>query len=59
MKNIFPYESYYTDTSQGVMMTKIGILHPGTMGVSIAASAINSRNKIYWASVTPVQEAVL
>ena len=29
-------------------MTKIGILHPGEMGVSIAASAINSGNQVYW-----------
>jgi len=29
---------------------KIGILHPGEMGVSIAASAINSRNQVYWVS---------
>jgi len=32
-------------------MTKIGILHPGEMGISIAASAINSGNQVYWASV--------
>jgi len=31
-------------------MTKIGILHPGAMGVSIGASAINSGNKVYWVS---------
>lgn len=31
-------------------MTKIGILHPGEMGVSIAASAINSGHQVYWAS---------
>ena len=31
-------------------MTKIGILHPGEMGVSIAASAINSGHDVYWAS---------
>jgi 3-hydroxyisobutyrate dehydrogenase-like beta-hydroxyacid dehydrogenase len=31
-------------------MTKIGILHPGEMGVSIAASAINSGHEVYWAS---------
>lgn len=29
---------------------KIGVLHPGEMGVSIAASAINSGNQVYWAS---------
>jgi 3-hydroxyisobutyrate dehydrogenase-like beta-hydroxyacid dehydrogenase len=28
----------------------IGILHPGQMGISIAASAKNSGNRIYWAS---------
>jgi 3-hydroxyisobutyrate dehydrogenase-like beta-hydroxyacid dehydrogenase len=28
----------------------IGFLHPGEMGVSIAASAINSGNRVYWAS---------
>jgi len=31
-------------------MTRIGILHPGEMGVSIAASAINSGNQVYWVS---------
>ena len=31
-------------------MSKIGILHPGEMGVSIAASAINSGHEIFWAS---------
>jgi 3-hydroxyisobutyrate dehydrogenase-like beta-hydroxyacid dehydrogenase len=31
-------------------MNKIGILHPGEMGVSIAASAIRSGHAVYWAS---------
>lgn len=31
-------------------MNKIGILHPGEMGVSVAASAINSGHQVYWAS---------
>jgi 3-hydroxyisobutyrate dehydrogenase-like beta-hydroxyacid dehydrogenase len=31
-------------------MIKIGILHPGEMGVSIAASAVNSEHLVYWAS---------
>ncbi|RIK31992.1 MAG: phosphogluconate dehydrogenase [Anaerolineae bacterium] len=31
-------------------MTNIGILHPGEMGVSIAASAVNSGHNVYWAS---------
>src|SRR5262245_2954284 len=29
---------------------RIGFLHPGEMGVSIAASAQNSGNEVYWAS---------
>lgn len=29
-------------------MTKIGILHPGEMGVAIAASAIQSGHEVYW-----------
>jgi len=31
-------------------MTKIGILHPGEMGISIAASAINNGYPVYWTS---------
>ena len=31
-------------------MTEIGILHPGEMGVSIAASATNNGNEVYWVS---------
>ena len=31
-------------------MTQIGILHPGEMGISIAASAIQSGQAVYWAS---------
>lgn len=31
-------------------MSKIGVLHPGEMGVSIAASAINSGHQVYWLS---------
>jgi 3-hydroxyisobutyrate dehydrogenase-like beta-hydroxyacid dehydrogenase len=31
-------------------MTKIGILHPGEMGVSVAASAVNSGHEVYWVS---------
>lgn len=31
-------------------MTKIGILHPGEMGISVAASAIRSGHEVYWAS---------
>lgn len=31
-------------------MNRIGILHPGQMGISIAASAVNSGHEVYWAS---------
>lgn len=31
-------------------MTNIGILHPGEMGISIAASAINNGHRVYWLS---------
>lgn len=31
------------------MSRRIGILHPGAMGVSVAASAKNSGNTVYWA----------
>ena len=31
-------------------MKKIGILHPGQMGISIAASAANSGNQVLWVS---------
>jgi 3-hydroxyisobutyrate dehydrogenase-like beta-hydroxyacid dehydrogenase len=31
-------------------MMNIGILHPGEMGISIAASAMNSGHAVYWAS---------
>lgn len=31
-------------------MYKIGVLHPGEMGVSIAASAINTGHWVYWVS---------
>ena len=31
-------------------MTRIGLLHPGEMGISIAASAISSGHQVYWVS---------
>src|SRR5690349_2639485 len=31
-------------------MRKIGILHPGEMGVSVAASAVHSGREVYWLS---------
>jgi 3-hydroxyisobutyrate dehydrogenase-like beta-hydroxyacid dehydrogenase len=33
-------------------MNKIGILHPGEMGISIAASAINNGHQVYWMSAS-------
>lgn len=32
------------------MVEKIGILHPGQMGISVAASAKNSGQEVYWTS---------
>jgi 3-hydroxyisobutyrate dehydrogenase-like beta-hydroxyacid dehydrogenase len=32
------------------MMGKIGILHPGEMGISVAACAINNGHQVYWLS---------
>jgi 3-hydroxyisobutyrate dehydrogenase-like beta-hydroxyacid dehydrogenase len=40
----------YTDDKQGVTMSEIGILHPGEMGISIAASAIHNGHQVYWTS---------
>jgi 3-hydroxyisobutyrate dehydrogenase-like beta-hydroxyacid dehydrogenase len=31
-------------------MSKIGILHPGEMGISVAVSAMKSGHEVYWAS---------
>jgi len=31
-------------------MSTIGVLHPGEMGISVAASAINSGHQVYWTS---------
>ena len=31
-------------------MSKIGILHPGEMGISLAASAIHNGHQVYWVS---------
>lgn len=31
-------------------VTNLGFMHPGAMGVSLAATAVNSGNKSYWAS---------
>ena len=31
-------------------MSKIGILHPGEMGISIASAAVNSGHEVYWVS---------
>ena len=32
------------------MKQKIGIIHPGEMGISVAATLLNSGNEVYWAS---------
>jgi 3-hydroxyisobutyrate dehydrogenase-like beta-hydroxyacid dehydrogenase len=32
------------------MKRKIGILHPGQMGISVAATAVNSDQEVYWVS---------
>jgi 3-hydroxyisobutyrate dehydrogenase-like beta-hydroxyacid dehydrogenase len=37
-----------TEKNQNVK--KIGVLHPGNMGISVAVSAQNSGNDVYWAS---------
>jgi len=29
---------------------RIGILHPGAMGISVAASAIHNQHRVQWAS---------
>ena len=31
-------------------MKKIGVLNPGEMGISLAASAMNSGHQVYWLS---------
>src|SRR5688500_7059327 len=31
-------------------MEKIGVLHPGDMGISVAAAAQKGGNEVYWAS---------
>jgi 3-hydroxyisobutyrate dehydrogenase-like beta-hydroxyacid dehydrogenase len=44
------HQEMYIDDIQGVTMSKIGILHPGEMGVSLAASAIHNGHEVYWTS---------
>jgi 3-hydroxyisobutyrate dehydrogenase-like beta-hydroxyacid dehydrogenase len=39
-----------TKERKTVQRLKVGILHPGNMGVSVAASAQNSGCEVYWAS---------
>jgi 3-hydroxyisobutyrate dehydrogenase-like beta-hydroxyacid dehydrogenase len=38
------------------MIEKIGVLHPGKMGISIAASLVNSGHDVYWSSYGRSQE---
>jgi 3-hydroxyisobutyrate dehydrogenase-like beta-hydroxyacid dehydrogenase len=40
-------------------MKKVGILHPGEMGVSIAASAMNSGHAVYWVSTNRSEQTHL
>jgi 3-hydroxyisobutyrate dehydrogenase-like beta-hydroxyacid dehydrogenase len=40
-------------------MNKIGILHPGEMGVSIAASAINNGHPVHWVSTNRSEQTRL
>ena len=40
-------------------MKQIGILHPGEMGVSIAASAMNSGHPVYWVSTNRSEQTRL
>jgi 3-hydroxyisobutyrate dehydrogenase-like beta-hydroxyacid dehydrogenase len=40
----------YTGIRDGEKMSKIGLLHPGEMGISIAVSAINNGHQVYWMS---------
>jgi 3-hydroxyisobutyrate dehydrogenase-like beta-hydroxyacid dehydrogenase len=47
--DILLFWTCYTE-QQGARMSNIGLLHPGEMGISVAASAINSGHKVYWAS---------
>jgi 3-hydroxyisobutyrate dehydrogenase-like beta-hydroxyacid dehydrogenase len=43
-------QCYTNQNDKEMSMSKIGMLHPGEMGVSIAASAINSGHDVFWAS---------
>lgn len=38
------------DGEKMMNIRKLGILHPGEMGISVAVSAKNSANQVYWAS---------
>lgn len=38
------------EKNQATTKRKIGVLHPGNMGISVAASAQNSGHEVYWAS---------
>jgi 3-hydroxyisobutyrate dehydrogenase-like beta-hydroxyacid dehydrogenase len=41
---------HYYKKNDAMTMRKIGILHPGQMGVAVAATARNGGNEVYWAS---------
>ena len=48
--SILPVTTCYTDKNhlEETTMTRIGILHPGEMGSSIAAAAIHNGHQVYW-----------
>jgi len=47
---LHPNESMINPLNVNVDQQKLGILHPGEMGLSIAASAQNSGHTVYWVS---------
>jgi 3-hydroxyisobutyrate dehydrogenase-like beta-hydroxyacid dehydrogenase len=50
MPGILPGWTCYTAKREGETMSKIGVLYPGEMGISIAASAIFNGHQVYWLS---------
>jgi 3-hydroxyisobutyrate dehydrogenase-like beta-hydroxyacid dehydrogenase len=40
----------FKDSTEKTIMTRLGILHPGKMGISVAASAQKSGCKVFWVS---------
>jgi 3-hydroxyisobutyrate dehydrogenase-like beta-hydroxyacid dehydrogenase len=50
MPGILSRRACYTAKGEGETMSKIGILYPGEMGISIAASAVHNGHQVYWLS---------